>query len=163
MGHNLRAIIGKLSVIEALAARFEGVRRVALPQGYEMVLLLDALFDAMALSAEAANPETAVSGWSRLGEQVEKLLADLSRISSVAYVYTEYFGGVGEQSALAFVGGHRATVHGGAGRVLPWSTSIGPINAALAAIGVVRERGQDEFDSIGLGRHRSAEEWAADE
>jgi hypothetical protein len=162
MGHNLRAIIGKPSVAEALAARFDGVRRVPLSQGYEMVPLLDRLFDAMAFSAEAANPETAVGGWSRLGQQVETLLAELSRTSPVAYVYTDYFGGVGEQSALAFVGGRLATRHGGAGRVLPWSSSIGPINAALAAIGVVRERGQDEFDSIGLGRHRSMDAWQAD-
>jgi hypothetical protein len=128
-----------------------------------MVPLLDRLFDAMAFSAEAAHPEAAVGGWSRLGEQVENLLAELSRISPVAYVYTEYFGGVGEQSALAFVGGHLATPHSGAGRALPWSSSIGPINAALAAMGVVRERGQDEFDSIGLGLHRSTEEWATQE
>ncbi len=163
MSHHIRAIIGKPPVTEALAARFEGVRRVSLSQGFEMVPLLERLFDAMAFSAEAANPETAVGGWSRLGEQVENVLAELSRASPVAYVYTEYFGGVGEQSALAFVGGSLATHHGGAGRVLPWSSSIGPINNALAAIGVVRERGQDEFDSLGLGRHRSTDEWAADE
>jgi hypothetical protein len=56
-----------------------------------------------------------------------------------------------------------ATPHGEAGRVLPWTSSIGPINAALAAIGVVRERDQDEFDTLGFGRHRSTDEWAAGE
>lgn len=163
MSHSIRAIIGKPSVAEALGARFDSVRRVPLSQGYEMVPLLDRLFDAMAFSVEAANPEAAVGGWSRLGEQVGNVLAELSRISPVAYVYTEYFGGVGEQSAVAFTEGRLATRHGGADRILPWSSSIGPINAALAAIGVVRERGKDEFDSIGLGRHRSTDEWAADE
>ena len=120
--------------------------------------LLDGLFDAMAFSAEAANPEAAVGGWSRLGERVESLLAELSRISPVAYVYTEYFGGVGEQSALAYVAGNLATHHGGSGLVLPWSASAGPINSALAAIGVVRDRGQDEFDSLRLGQHRSMDD-----
>ena len=80
----------------------------------------------------------------RMVAKVENLLAELSRISALAYVFTDYFGGVGEQSALAFVGGRLATAHGGVGRVLPWSSSIGPINNALAAIGVVRGRGQDE-------------------
>lgn len=163
MGHRLRAIIGKPPILEALAVRFDGVRRVPLRQGFEMVPLTAPVFDAMAFSREATNPEAAIGGWSRLGKQVEDLLAELSRISPVAYVYTEYFGGVGEQSALAFVGGRLATRSGGAGRVLPWSSSIGPINDALGAIGVVRERDQDEFDSMGLGQHRSMEEWEAEE
>ena len=163
MGHDLRAIIGKPPIAAALAARFDGVRRVPLSQGFEMVPVLARLFDAMAFSAEATNPEAAVGGWSRLGVQVENLLAELSRTAPVAYVFTEYFGGSGAQSALAFVGGRLATRHSGVGRVLPWSSSIGPINNALAAIGVVREQGQDEFDSVGLGRHRSMDDWEADE
>ncbi len=34
------------------------------------------------------------------------------------------------------------------------------INAVLKSLGVVRGERMDEFDSIGLGRHRKTEEWA---
>jgi hypothetical protein len=163
MGHNLRAIIGKPLIAEALASRFKAVRRVPLRQGFEMVPLVGRLFDEMAFSPDAKNPEAAVSGWSNLGKQPEALLAELSRGSPVAYINTDYFGGCGDQSALAFADGRLATPRSGAGRVLPWSSSIGPINDALAAIGVTRERDQDEFDSLGLGQHRSMDDWEPEE
>lgn len=163
MGHNLRAIIGRPVAMAALADRFVAVRRVPLRQGFEMVPLVDDLFEEMSISPDAKNPEAAVGGWGRLGKQVEDLLAELSRTSPVAYVCTEYFGGSGEQSALVFLDGCLATWSGGAGRVLPWPSSVGPINAALSTIGVAREPGQDEFDSMGLGRYRRMDAWEADE
>jgi len=34
-----------------------------------------------------------------------------------------------------------------------------PISQVLARLGAVREGHQDEFDAIGLGRHRDTEDW----
>jgi hypothetical protein len=163
MGHSLRAIIGRPTACAALAAQFGAVQRVALRQGFEMVPLVGSLFDRLAFSTDASNPEAAAGGWSSLGVQAEDRLAELSRIAPIAHVCTEYFGGVGEQAAVGFVDGRVATRSGGVGRVLAWSSSIGPINDALAAIGVARERGKDEFDSLGLGEYRSMDEWEAGE
>lgn len=67
----------------------------------------------------------------------------------LAYAETEYFGGTGDQSAMAFVDGREAVApqraRGGGGA----------INQALRAIGVVRSVADDEFDTIGLGERRS--------
>lgn len=72
----------------------------------------------------------------------------------MVYVETEYFGGVGEQSATAFVDGREAVApqraRGGGGA----------INQALRAIGTVRSAELDEFDTVGLGRWRSMDDYA---
>ncbi|MCA9315223.1 MAG: hypothetical protein KDB73_07010 [Planctomycetes bacterium] len=163
MGHNLRAIIGKPPVMEAMAQHYRAVVRVRLSQGFEMVPVGDRLHDELELAPDASNPEAAVNGFSFLGGTAERVLARLSEVSPIAYVYTEYFGGVGEQAGVAFVRGEAVTRGGGRGRVLPWSSSIGPINEALAAIGVVREGSHDEFDAVGLRHYRQTDDWVVDD
>jgi len=39
-----------------------------------------------------------------------------------------------------------------------WPNS--PISQALRMIGVVAEQGMDEFDTVGLGKHRKTHQWA---
>jgi hypothetical protein len=36
-----------------------------------------------------------------------------------------------------------------------------PVSQALRTIGVSAEEGKDEFDTVGLGTHRSTDAWAA--
>jgi hypothetical protein len=55
---------------------------------------------------------------------------------------TEYFGGAGSQLGVAFRGEDAFDTDGS-------------INDALRAIGVRAEEGVDEFDTLGLGDHRS--------
>ncbi len=59
------------------------------------------------------------------------------------YVQTRYFGGAGEQYALLWIDGKQQQVNE------KW-----PINDALEKIGVVREKDNDEFDTIGIGSFR---------
>jgi hypothetical protein len=59
-----------------------------------------------------------------------------------AVIMSDYFGGIGDQWAIAFEG-ERAL------------TSVGSVNAALRELGVVRAEGLDEWDTIGLGGYRS--------
>ena len=75
------------------------------------------------------------------------LLTTLSRRAPVAYIETDFFGGVGRQSATAYVDG--SAVYTGD------SSAAGPINEALRVIGVKTAQGTDEFDALGLGRLRS--------
>ncbi|HEY5950893.1 MAG TPA: hypothetical protein VIV40_35615 [Kofleriaceae bacterium] len=76
---------------------------------------------------------------------VAQLVAELTGLPAArfAIIQTEYFGGVGDQWACAFAGEHRKT-HASA-----------TINDALRTLGVVRQGGMDEFDTVGLGEHRS--------
>jgi len=70
----------------------------------------------------------------------------ISRKFPLAYLETDYFGGRGRQSAIACDGGQ--LVFG------PESGDTGPVNNALARIGVLRNAVFDEFDVLELGRFR---------
>jgi hypothetical protein len=69
--------------------------------------------------------------------------ADCGQIPTFALVMTEYFGGIGAQWASVFT----------AGRCIG---GVRDINDALRVLGVRAIGGADEFDTVGLGRHRHA-------
>lgn len=90
----------------------------------------------------------------------DELLQGLTRISHqgpVAYVEAEFFGGQGEQSAAVLHRGAVQWVRQGGGE---WPGS--PISQALRQIGVVAAGGKDEFDTLGLGRHRRTHDWLSE-
>jgi HEAT repeat protein len=66
----------------------------------------------------------------------------------VARIGAEFFGGVGEHACTLWVDG------------VP--EAIADINAVLARFGVVPAPPNDAFDTVGLGRFRSTEGWAAE-
>ena len=68
------------------------------------------------------------------------------------YFETDYFGGAGCQGAAVFRSG--ATVFG------PKSAEHGPINEALSLLGVrCVAPAHDEFETVGLHRHRRTDDW----
>ena len=77
------------------------------------------------------------------------LCQELSAMGSVAYVEAEFFGGAGTQACALFAGGK-------AGRVL---VSPNAINEALKWLNVSAGEAVDEFEAVGLGRHRETESW----
>jgi hypothetical protein len=81
-------------------------------------------------------------------EAAKAWAAKVSVKTAVAYVKAGYFGGQGSQWATVWADG----------RVVLWQVTI---NEALRHLGVTAEPDLDEFDTVGLGRHRSVESWAA--
>jgi hypothetical protein len=83
------------------------------------------------------------------------LAATLDRVcqsgDDAAVIGAEFHGGCGTQWAVVHPGG------GADARPLQLA-GLGAINEALRALGVVVESG-DEFETLGLGRFRSTEEW----
>ena len=79
---------------------------------------------------------------------VAQLVAELTglEVPTFALIQTEYFGGAGDQWACAFTGEHRET------------SASATINDALRMLGAVRQGNLDEFDTVGLGAHRSSSE-----
>ena len=77
----------------------------------------------------------------------------LSRGSTIAYMETEYFGGEGFERSAVFRDAHV---------ILGPLDGAGAVNGALRALGIAAKPGQEEFDVVGLGRHRSLEEWLSD-
>jgi hypothetical protein len=77
---------------------------------------------------------------------VTQLVAELTELDAprFALIQTEYFGGIGGQWACVFTGIHRET------------GDRASINDALRLLGVVKAGSLDEFDTVGLGAHRSS-------
>jgi len=68
----------------------------------------------------------------------------------VAYVETEFFAGDGTQACVTWDATPRASQP---------LVDAGAINAALRFLGVNVGDHHDEFDALGLGRHKTTEEW----
>jgi hypothetical protein len=146
MGHSVQLIIGQGVAIASFLSEWPVARVVELRGGWQAIPVDEALYTAI----EARHPGAVrPSGLhvSPLGLS-EAVAAATVRGAGLAYVETEYFGGTGAQSAVAFVEGREV--------VAPQSArSAGPINQALRRIGVARTLAEDEFDTIGLGERRS--------
>jgi len=82
----------------------------------------------------------------------------------VAYIETDYFGGIGTQQAIAWrdasivFGPNTAETMVDRRSKLTRHYGGRPINDALAAIGVTTDKDMDEFDTLGLERFRSFDE-----
>lgn len=93
---------------------------------------------------------------------IRDLALELSRTAPLAYIEVEFFGGVGTQTSIAWC--EEAVIFGPAkhhfertAEDLPrkeW-----PVNAALAAIGVMPRNSVDEFEALRLGKHRDTADW----
>lgn len=146
MGHSIQAIIARSHIADSLRAIHPQLMGVQAFQDF-VILPVDADFiDAAVVAQPSQPPEMFI----QLTEGFEDLLRDLSRFGPLAYIETDYFGGVGGQGAVAYSGRE----------VLfepQWSQS-GPVNRALKAIGVKRGLLRDEFSVLGLDKYRSTDD-----
>ena len=88
--------------------------------------------------------------FSGLTKGVIEELSRLTQYSLAAFVGALYTGGPGTQWGVIFLNG-RPTA--------PPAISGSFINRALAKLGIRAANGMDEFDTVGLGRHRHTEDW----
>lgn len=125
---------------------------MGLAQGFEMIPATHALLDQIDASCPAEKRSRRLDGFVHLDGALATLLEDLSELASVAYVETEYFGGVGTQAAAVFANGAPAFIQGE-------TEQPGAISEALRVLGVIRGHYVDEFDAVGLGRYRQMDDW----
>lgn len=159
MGHSLRLFAGPLTALRffeqaSLHARIYGLSAAAT---LFVVPLDDDLQDDL-------HTISGTGDWLETGPRISTgdmaFAARASQGSAVAYLETEYFGGVGEQSAILWKGGE--LVLGPLTMDRSKSSrprSLWPINAALRGLGVDAggSRGLDEFEAFGLMDYRSHE------
>ena len=149
MGYTLEAVIGSAGALEAFVRRWAVAVAVPLAQGLVLVPMTDELFDAIGAGADE------MLGFWRLPAGFGRLPAG----GPVAYVEAEIFGGVGSQRAALWTGGELAlgplTLEEGE----EFAPEGSPISQVLARLGVRRDGQRDEFDSVGLDRHRHTEDW----
>jgi hypothetical protein len=150
--YRLQAVIATEHLLRDLAGAVEEARIVALGQHLFLLPMTDAL-------TVAGAPQ--LDGFWKASEGFGRALAACSASGPVAFVEAEYFGGTGEQSAMVWDAGQVVLghLHLAAGASIP---AVGtPISQALRRLGVITGEHQDEFDAVGLGRHRDTEDWLA--
>ncbi|MGW8973850.1 hypothetical protein [Streptomyces platensis] len=154
MGYELQAVIAGDELLRAASRDVPGARVAPLRQGLSLMPMTDEVFDAVTdgIAVEAL-------GFWRLPGGFERLLAQWSAAGPVVYVEAEYFGGVGEQRAVVWADGALALGPLDAPTKRRFSRAVSPISQALRRLGARRSPGEDEFEAVGLDRHRSNDDW----
>jgi hypothetical protein len=148
MTHCVTGLIAKPGPLGAFARKHALHIPLALAYGLEILPLRDEDIDSF-----LTQPMTGLSeGFNYLSEQLVQILMAASSDSSIMYFETDYFGGMGTQGAALFKNG--VMIYG------PASAEHGPINNALAMLGIITiSPAADAFDTIGLGLHRHTDDW----
>lgn len=145
MGHCVTALIARQEVVRHLREGFSLVA-VDLPDGWLLVPLEDDDLDGLGVDFSKV-----LDGFNYLSDGLSGFFEDLSRFGDFIYFETGYFGGAGHQGACAFSQGMIVSR-------MP-ATGNGAINGALRYFGVTPAGGGDEFDHMGLSRHRHTSDW----
>ncbi|HEV7707079.1 MAG TPA: hypothetical protein VGP16_02680 [Asanoa sp.] len=145
MAYRLAALIGAPAVLRAAVQSQPAAVVVPLPQALALVPMTGDLF--LALGG------VATLGFDELPEGLDRVLASCSSGGPISYVEAEYFGGEGTQRAALWVDGSLAA------GPLSADADGSPISQILRLMGVRRSGQHDEFDALGLGRHRETEKW----
>lgn len=141
MSYNLQAVLGR--ELARHASAFRSARSVPLERGIEMIPVTDELHREIGRGDELPR-------FAKLSPKVQQWVERISIAGPVAYVEAELFGGLGGQAAVVWSEGSRL---------------LGPIHAedainqALRLLGVPSEGAHDEFDAVGLGKHRDTAHW----
>jgi hypothetical protein len=155
MGYELQAVIADGGLLAEVTRELPGA--VLVPLGYGRLTLLpitDEFFDSV-----TDGSTSGALGLTRIPGGFTSVLANWSRSGPVAYVEADFFGGVGSQGAAVWADGKlvEGPLHVAENEPFGFRS---PISQALLYLGVVARTGEDEFATIGLGRHRRIEDWA---
>lgn len=148
MGHQVTGLLGSRGVLASFAALRSLHEPVPLPQGLAILPLRDDDIDSFLKPSLSGH----VDGFRYLSEAFIVELTAASLAGPILYFETDYAGGTGMQGAAVF--------HDGAVVFGPSVAERGPINGALAWLGVrVVPPAADAFESVGLHHHRRTEDW----
>jgi len=138
MTHHISGFIGPEDKLKEQTKDLTNAQVIPLAQGMAFLPLGSELYD----EVYKYNP------------QPMKWLAKKLGKDSIAWIETDYFGGAGEQSAITWIKGNKHRYRERYG---------GNIDNAMKALGVVCEGDKDEFDTLGLGKHRTNDSWLGKE
>jgi hypothetical protein len=161
VAYELHAILGRQAVLERHRDRYPHVYVVLLNLGWAIIPLTYAGCRELGRARVPGVRDAGVAGHDAR-RPLTAWLKEMSRDDVVAYVEAEMHG------AMVGGGGQAATVWRDGQIVFGplQSSGQGAINQALQFMGVPADPavgGGDEFDTVGLGRHRNTEQWAAAE
>lgn len=147
MGHQIKAIIGKMPDIQKFAEDWL-CKPIELPQDFGMVPMTIKLLENVEELMEPAEIEDC-PGLDGLDGSVVWLLENYSFRTKLAYIETDYFGGAGTQGGVLYENNTEK---------IPPKTGEGAINALLKKLGAWRKPDVDEFDCLELGKYRHFDE-----
>jgi hypothetical protein len=151
MGHHVTGLIAAEGLLQRFAARHGLHPPVSLPQDLAILPLTDEDIDRFVPASRSGH----VAGFTYLSQPFATVMRETSADGRIMYFETDYFGGMGAQGAVVYDQG--VCIFG------PESGELGPINRALSLLGVkAAPFARDEFEAIGLHRHRSPESWLED-
>ena len=152
MGHFVTGLIATQPVLQKFAARHMLHPPILLTPDLAILPLADESIDTFVIAPQGDYRP----GFSYLSERLVSLLSEASNEGTIMYFETEYFGGSGTQGAAVFAAGVFV--------LEPESAKLGPVNRGLALLGVrTQPPARDEFETVGLHRHRSVEDWLNEE
>lgn len=157
MGHSINGFI----------VRPPGPDLAELPDRQSSVCRLPQSLCFIPVAQETIDPDEADSGipeFHALCERLRVWAVGASFKNRIAYIETDYCGGIGLQGAVVWENGQAIL-----GPILTDDTrpeywkpiAKNAINQALRLLGAVKGSEVDEFDAVGLGQHRSNEDWIA--
>lgn len=146
MGYYLQAFICKQADINIFINNFDKAKKIVIGQGLCLIPMTEDLFDQINIFA-VSNP---VDKFEYLTDNIEAKILQLFAGKKVAYVEAEYHGGDGGQIAIIWKDDKRY-------KFLEFGQD--KINEVLKDFGVIAEKGEDEFSTLGLGLHRHTRDW----
>jgi hypothetical protein len=149
MGHYINGFIARDVDLIAAANQIPNAVVCRLPLGFAFLPFVDSFLDPTEAAFESESLD-------RLTMPKAAWAQGHSTSFPIAYIETEYFGGVGSQSSVIWTAGEISfgPIRSGEG-----PADDGAINRAVRQLGVMRGNAIDEFAALGLGRYRSNEDW----
>lgn len=152
MTHSIRVYIAKTEHLETGTRHLEHAQVVALEHGFSLLPVTDELYEEVCPQGQNRNERSeSYEEFYELNPELERLGLALSEEGAVAYVETDYHGGVGEQASILWK--HCETL------IDPSCGFMGPINRVLAQMGIEATDDHDEFEELGLYRYRDNDKW----
>lgn len=150
--YSLCALLARTEHLEGSVV-YSQARLVRLGEGLSMVPLSEELLREIQRTASGEAPSRSPGAFEFLTPPIEAWARSLSRRGPIAYIETEYLAGEGYERCVLWQNSELA---------LGPFDGAGSVNQVLQALGVRTRPGQEAFDAVGLGRHRSLEGWLSE-
>ncbi|GAA2129838.1 hypothetical protein GCM10009760_01530 [Kitasatospora kazusensis] len=154
MSYELRALIGAVDLLKVVAAEVPVAQVAQLEQGFALIPMTDRLYDALHDAGGGVQP-----GFAFFPGGFGRRLGAWSQAGPIAYAEAEHFGGRGTQHVAVWVDGKIDFGPVADELAPPYPPEGSPISRALRRMGAQKPYGQDEFEAVGLARHRRSGDW----
>jgi hypothetical protein len=149
VGYAIEALLGAAEALQPLTETYRTARIVTLTDGLAMVPMVEILRNSIQRQNHDPEKEPNWPFW-HFSPEGAMTVAETCEHGALAYVEARFYAGVGVQASVGWRDG--ALRHG------PLSATDA-INQALRFLGIVPAEDKDEFDTVGLGRHRLTDMW----